>query len=153
MKLACSKAGGGCKGHDLENPVYDRFGYRGINLETQQHRDGDKRDSEQDKPVEEEFWVAKIVIDSTALPRGKMQRKINSGDKHKENGNNLDRRTIEVGHTCVMGRKAANRYCRKAVGNCIKPRHTRGPIGGGTGEGEAYVDGPKCFCRFGESRH
>ena len=90
MKLACSKAGGGCKGHDLENSVHDCFGHRRINLEAQQHRDGDNRDGKQDKPIEEEFWVAKILIDFTALPSSKMQRKINSSDKHKEYGNNFD---------------------------------------------------------------
>ena len=70
------------------------------------------------------------MINSTALPSGEMQCEINPCDKHKQDGDNLDRRAIKKRHACIVGRKPANRDCREAVGYCIETRHARRLLGG-----------------------
>ena len=74
-----------------------------------------------------------------------MQRKVDPREKHENDSDEFNRRTIEIANACVVGGKTTNRDRRKAMPDRVEQRHAADEIAQRACASQADIDIPQRF--------
>ena len=117
-----------------------------------QHGKADDEQRQNHQHVGAALRVLPVVFQRAKAPGQKVQRKVDARDQHEQDADCFDQRTVVVADTGVVGREAANGDGREAVADGVEQIHAGGPVGQGTGDGQAGVDVPEHLGGFGDPR-
>src|SRR5690606_14751901 len=121
-------------------------------LEIDQQNAADYTQPEQEQQIGAAFRVLPVTAHRTEAPGGEMQGKVDPGEDHEQQADQLDRRAVVIADAGVMAGEAANGHGGETVADGSEQRHDGQPVGDRAGQGQATIDEPQYLGGFGDAR-